>query len=139
MPCLQKNGAVTPQYRQRLCPAAQGRFFSCRIRSVGRAVVSKKHRPLVRIRQHENPNFLQTENRQRISTLAVFLWARVDYASRAAKNSPPGCFCPFFCDGAAAVRIHPHENPNFLQTENRQRISTLTVFLWARVDSNHRS
>ena len=27
MPCLQKNGAVTPQYRQRLCPAAQGRFF----------------------------------------------------------------------------------------------------------------
>ena len=38
-----------------------------------------------------------------------------------------------------AVRIHPHENPNLLQTENRQRISTLTVFLWARVDSNHRS
>lgn len=36
-----------------------------------------------------------------------------------------------------AVRIHPHENPNLLQTENRQRISTLTVFLWARVDSNH--
>ena len=31
----------------------------------------------------------------------------MDYASRAAKNSPPGCFCPFFCDGAAAVRIHP--------------------------------
>ena len=63
-------------------------------------------------------------------------WARVDYASRAAKNSPLGCFCPFFCDGAAAVRIHPHENPNFLQTENHQRISTLAVFLWARVDSN---
>ena len=36
-----------------------------------------------------------------------------------------------------AVRIHPHENPNLLQTENRQRISTLTVFLWARVDSNN--
>ena len=63
-----------------------------------------------------------------------FLWARVDYASRAAKNSPPGCFCPFFCDGAAAVRIRPHENSNLLQTENRQRISTLAVFLWARVD-----
>ena len=66
-----------------------------------------------------------------------FLGARVDYASRAAKNSPLGCFCPFFCDGAAAVRIHPHENPNFLQTENHQRISTLAVFLWARVDSNN--
>ena len=36
-----------------------------------------------------------------------------------------------------AVRIRPHENPNFLQTENRQRISTLAVFLWARVDSNN--
>ena len=71
---------------------------------------------------------LHAKARLRISTLAVFLWARVDYASRAAKNSPPGCFCPFFCDGAAAVRIRPHENPNFLQTENRQRISTLTVF-----------
>ena len=67
-------------------------------------------------------------------TSAVFLWARVDYASRAAKNSPPGCFCPFFCDGAAAVRIRPHENSILLQTENRQRISTLAVFLWARVD-----
>ena len=88
----------------------------------------------VRIHPHENPNFLQTENRRRISTLTVFLWARVDYASRAAKNSPLGCFCAVFRDSAAAVRIHPHENPNLLQTENRQRISTLTVFLWARVD-----
>ena len=50
---------------------------------------------------------LHAKARLRISTSAVFLWARVDYASRAAKNSPPGCFFPFFCDGAAAVRIHP--------------------------------
>ena len=34
-------------------------------------------------------------------------WARVDYASRAAKNSPLGCFCAVFRDSAAAVRIHP--------------------------------
>ena len=47
------------------------------------------------------------ENCQCISTLAVFSWARVDYASRAAKNSPLGCFCAVFCDSAAAVRIHP--------------------------------
>ena len=47
------------------------------------------------------------ENRQCISTPAVFSWARVDYASRAAKNSPLGCFCAVFCDSAAAVRIHP--------------------------------
>ena len=34
-------------------------------------------------------------------------WARVDYASRAAKNSPLGCFCAVFGNSAAAVRIHP--------------------------------
>ena len=107
MPCLQKNGAVTPQYRQRLCPAAQGRFFSCRIRSVGRAVVSKNHRPLVRIHPHENSNFLQTENRQRISTLTVFLWARVDCASRASKKAPQGLFPRRTVRRVDAVRIHP--------------------------------
>ncbi len=69
--------------------------------------LQKPQAAAVRTHPHENSILLQTENRQRISTLAVFLWARVDYASRAAKNSPPGCFCPFFCDGAAAVRIHP--------------------------------
>ena len=47
------------------------------------------------------------ENRQCISTPAVFSWARVDYASRAAKNSPLGCFCAVFGDSATAVRIHP--------------------------------
>ena len=50
---------------------------------------------------------LHAKARLRISTSAVFLWARVDYASRAAKNSPPGCFCAVFRDSAAAVRIHP--------------------------------
>ena len=68
-----------------------------------------------------------------------FLWARVDYASRAAKNSPPGCFCAVFHDSAAAVRIHPHESPNLLQTENRRRISTSAVFLWAQVDHASRA
>ena len=59
-------------------------------------------------RPREQPRHpLQTENRQRISTLTVFLWARVDCASRAAKNSPPGCFCAVFRDSAAAVRIRP--------------------------------
>ena len=33
------------------------------------------------------------ENRQCISTLAVFSWARVDYASRASKKAPQGPFC----------------------------------------------
>ena len=33
------------------------------------------------------------ENRQCISTPAVFSWARVDYASRASKKAPQGPFC----------------------------------------------
>jgi len=52
-------------------------------------------------------NIYAKENRQCISTPAFFSWARVDYASHAAKNSPLGCFFAVFCDSAAAVRIHP--------------------------------
>ena len=42
-----------------------------------------------------------------LSYAGPFWWARVDVASRAAKNSPLGCFCAVFGDSAAAVRIHP--------------------------------
>lgn len=64
-----------------------------------------------RSREHAS-SFLRTIScKQKTASVSLrrrsFLWARVDYASRAAKNSPLGCFCPFFCDGAAAVRIHP--------------------------------
>ena len=37
---------------------------------------------------------LHAKARQRISTLTVFLWARVDYASRASKKAPQGLFPP---------------------------------------------
>ena len=50
---------------------------------------------------------LQNKNLSVLAYVEVFWWARVDYASRAAKNSPLGCFCAVFCDSAAAVRIHP--------------------------------
>ena len=40
---------------------------------------------------------LQTENRRRISTSAVFLWAQVDHASRASKKAPQGLFSPPDC------------------------------------------
>ena len=129
-----KRGSNTPISPASLPSRAGALFFMPYSLSWQSSCLQKPQAAAVRIHPHENPSLLQTENRQRISTLAVFLWARVDYASRAAKNSPVGCFCPFFCDGAAAVRIHPHENPNFLQTKNRQRISTSAVFLWARVD-----
>ena len=69
------------------------------------------------------------ENCQCISTLAVFSWARVDYASRAAKNSPLGCFCAVFCDSAAAVRIHPLYESGLVTKQKPQRICIRRGFL----------
>ena len=48
-------------------------------------------------------------------------WARVDYASRAAKNSPLGCFYAVFCDSAAAVRIHPPYEFSLVTKQKPQR------------------
>ena len=48
-------------------------------------------------------------------------WARVDCASRAAKNSPLGCFCAVFCDSAAAVRIHPPYEFSLVTKQKPQR------------------
>ena len=48
-------------------------------------------------------------------------WARVDFASRAAKNSPLGCFCAVFCDSAAAVRIHPLYESSLVTKQKPQR------------------
>ena len=66
-------------------------------------------------------------------------WARVDCASRAAKNSPLGCFCAVFCDSAAAVRIHPCSP--FCKTDKTETPVPIGYrsSWWARVDSNHRS
>ena len=44
---------------------------------------------------------------QRISTLTVFLWARVDYASRASKKAPQGLFPRRTVRRVDAVRIRP--------------------------------
>ena len=48
-------------------------------------------------------------------------WARVDCASRAAKNSPLGCFYAVFCDSAAAVRIHPLYEFSLVTKQKPQR------------------
>ena len=50
---------------------------------------------------------LHAKARLRISTLAVFLWARVDYASRASKKAPQGIFSRRTVRRVDAVRIHP--------------------------------
>ena len=52
---------------------------------------------------------------------AVSWWARVDYASRAAKNIPQGCFCAVFGDSAAAVLIHPLCPPENCAKQKVQR------------------
>ena len=64
---------------------------------------------------------LQNKNLSVLSYVEVFWWARVDVASRAAKNSPLGCFCAVFCDSAAAVRIHPPSESNFAAKQKTQR------------------
>ena len=50
---------------------------------------------------------LHAKVRQRISTLTVFLWARVYYASRASKKAPQGLFPRRTVRRVDAVRIHP--------------------------------
>jgi hypothetical protein len=66
--------------------------------------------------------FEQTKSTRKLTFLGVFSWwARVDYASRAAKNSPQGCFCAVFGDSAAAVLIHPLCPPENCAKQKVQR------------------
>ena len=93
----------------------------------------------VRIHPLYKFNLVTKQKPQRIVYVEAFWWARVDYASRAAKNSPLGCFYAVFCDSAAAVRIHPPYEFSLVTKQKPQRIVYAEVFWWARVDSNHRS
>jgi hypothetical protein len=64
----------------------------------------------------------QNKNLSVLAYVEVFWWARVDIASRAAKNSPLGCFCAVFSDVAAAVRIHPPDEFSLVAKQKPQRI-----------------
>ena len=64
---------------------------------------------------------LQNKNLSVLAYAEAFWWARVDYASRAAKNSPQGCFCAVFGDSAAAVLIHPLCPPENCAKQKVQR------------------
>ena len=55
----------------------------------------------------------------------------MDCASRAAKNSPPGCFCAIFNDIAAAVRIHPPGEFSLVAKQKTSVISTLVLLVGA--------
>ena len=63
----------------------------------------------------------QNKNLSVLAYAEAFWWARVDYASRAAKNSPLGCFYAVFCDSAAAVRIHPPYEFSLVTKQKPQR------------------
>ena len=70
------------------------------------AVVANELNMRIAIIPKENEKSEPFSNRKQVRIFLVW-WARVDYASRAAKNSLAGCFCAVFGDSAAAVRIHP--------------------------------
>ena len=65
---------------------------------------------------------LQNKNLSVFAYVEAFWWARVDCASRAAKNSPLGCFCAVFSAVAAAVRIHPLYESSLATKQKPQRI-----------------
>ena len=75
----------------------------------------------VRIHPLYKFNLVTKQKPQRIVYVEAFWWARVDYASRAAKNSPLGCFYAVFCDSAAAVRIHPPYEFSLVTKQKPQR------------------
>ena len=64
----------------------------------------------------------ENKNLSVLAYAEVFWWARVDVASRAAKNSPLGCFCAVFSAVAAAVRIHPLYESGLVTKQKPQRI-----------------
>ena len=101
-----KWGSNTPISPASL-PSRAGALFSCRLSSFWQSAGLQNHRPLVRIHPHENPNFLQTENRQRISTLTVF-YGR-GWITQAAHLKKPrrGFFPRRTVRRVDAVRIHP--------------------------------
>ena len=72
---------------------------------------------------------LQNKNLSVLAYAEAFWWARVDYASRAAKNSPLGCFYAVFCDSAAAVRIHPPYEFSLVTKQKPQRTCIRSGFL----------
>ena len=74
---------------------------------------------------------LQNKNLSALAYAEAFWWARVDYASRAAKNSPLGCFYAVFCDSAAAVRIHPLYEFSLVTKQKPQRVVYAEVFWWS--------
>jgi len=82
------------------------------LKTAHRAVFAPSSAMSPQLFESTRPMSLALSQNKNLSVLAyveVFWWARVDVASRAAKNSPPGCFCAIFSDVAATVRIHPRE------------------------------
>ena len=139
MPCLQKNGAVTPQYRQRLCPPGQGHFFHAVLAHSGRAPVSKTTGRWFESTRMKTKTFCKQK------TASVSLRWRAFYGrgwiTQAAHLKKPrrGFFPRRTVRRVDAVRIHPPSPENFLQNRNSSTRFGYWSSWWARVDSNHRS
>ena len=136
MPCLQKNGAVTPQYRQRLCPAGQGRFFYAVF-----AQLAEQLSPKTTGRWFESAR-MKTKTFCKQKTASVSLRRRSFYGrgwiTQAAHLKKPrrGFFPRRTVRRVDAVRIHPCI-PFFKadKTETPVPIGYRSSW-WARVDSN---
>ena len=108
-----------PQPQQLLPVSAAGSGRRCCTGAFPRRTIRRVD--AVRIHPLYKFNLVTKQKPQRIVYVEAFWWARVDYASRAAKNSPLGCFYAVFCDSAAAVRIHPPYEFSLVTKQKPQR------------------
>ena len=108
-----------PQPQQLLPVSAAGSGRRCCTGAFPRRTIRRVD--AVRIHPLYKFNLVTKQKPQRIVYVEAFWWARVDYASRATKNSPLGCFYAVFCDSAAAVRIHPPYEFSLVTKQKPQR------------------
>ena len=75
---------------------------------------------------------LHAKARQRISTLTVFLWARVDYASRASKKAPQGLFSPPDCSAGRCCSNPPLRVKLKMPDKTKTSVISTLVFFGGR-------
>ena len=92
-----------PSLAARAVPAFYLHFIYCGMQF---AVVANELNMRIAIIPKENEKSEPFSNRKQVRIFLVW-WARVDYASRAAKNSLAGCFCPAGREAPGRSCSHP--------------------------------
>ena len=92
-----------PSLAARAVPAFDLHFIYCGMQF---AVVANELNMRIAIIPEENEKSEPFSNRKQVRIFLVW-WARVDYASRAAKNSLAGCFCPAGREAPGRSCSHP--------------------------------